>query len=34
MRLADVANNSDYWYFVVATAVVVDFLIYGATRLL
>lgn len=33
-RLADVAINSDYWYFVVVTAVLVDFVIYGATRLL
>jgi cytochrome c oxidase subunit 3 len=33
-RLADVAINSDYWYFVVVSAVLVDFIIYGATRLL
>jgi len=33
-RLADVAINSDYWYFVVITAVIVDFVIYGTTRLL
>jgi heme/copper-type cytochrome/quinol oxidase subunit 3 len=33
-RLADVAINSDYWYFVVVTAVIVDFIIYGTTRLL
>ncbi|HET7209873.1 MAG TPA: hypothetical protein VFI95_25095 [Terriglobales bacterium] len=33
-RLADVAINSDYWYFVVVTAVIIDFIIYGATRLL
>jgi len=33
-RLADVAINSDYWYFVVVTAVLVDFIIYGTTRLL
>jgi heme/copper-type cytochrome/quinol oxidase subunit 3 len=33
-RLADVAINSDYWYFVVVTAVIVDFLIYGTTRFL
>lgn len=33
-RLADVAVNSDYWYFVVVTAVLVDFIIYGTTRLL
>lgn len=34
MRLADVAINSDYWYFVVVTAVIIDFVIYGATRIL
>ncbi len=33
-RLADVAINSDYWYFVVVTAMIVDFLIYGTTRFL
>jgi heme/copper-type cytochrome/quinol oxidase subunit 3 len=33
-RLADAAINSDYWYFVVVTAVLMDFVIYGATRLL
>jgi cytochrome c oxidase subunit 3 len=33
-RLADVAINSDYWYFVVITALIVNFVIYGATRLL
>ena len=33
-RLADVAINSDYWYFVVVSAMIVDFLIYGTTRLL
>ena len=33
-RLADVAINSDYWYFVVVTAIIVDFVIYGTTRLL
>jgi heme/copper-type cytochrome/quinol oxidase subunit 3 len=33
-RLADAAINSDYWYFVVVTAVVSDFVVYGATRLL
>jgi heme/copper-type cytochrome/quinol oxidase subunit 3 len=33
-RLADVAINSDYWYFVVVTAVLSDFVVYGATRLL
>lgn len=33
-RLADVAINSDYWYFVVVTAIISDFVVYGATRLL
>ena len=33
-RLADVAINSDYWYFVVVTAIVSDVVVYGATRLL
>jgi cytochrome c oxidase subunit III len=33
-RLADVAINSDYWYFVVVSAVLMDFVIYGATGLL
>lgn len=33
-RLADVAINSDYWYFVVATGLIVDFVIYGTTRFL
>jgi heme/copper-type cytochrome/quinol oxidase subunit 3 len=33
-RLADVAINSDYWYFVVATAIISDFVVYGASRLL
>src|ERR1051326_1614869 len=33
-RLADVAINSDYWYFVVVTAVLLDFIIYGTTRFL
>jgi heme/copper-type cytochrome/quinol oxidase subunit 3 len=33
-RLADVAINSDYWYFVVVSAMIVDFLLYGTTRLL
>jgi heme/copper-type cytochrome/quinol oxidase subunit 3 len=33
-RLADVGINSDYWYFVVVSAVIVDFIIYGTTRLL
>ena len=33
-RLADVAINSDYWYFVVVSGLLVDFLIYGTTRFL
>ncbi len=33
-RLADVAINSDYWYFVVGSAMIVDFLIYATTRFL
>jgi cytochrome c oxidase subunit 3 len=33
-RLADVAINSDYWYFVVLTGGIVDLLIYGTTRFL
>jgi heme/copper-type cytochrome/quinol oxidase subunit 3 len=33
-RLADAAINSDYWYFVVITGFIVDFLIYGTTRFL
>jgi cytochrome c oxidase subunit III len=33
-RLADAAINSDYWYFVVVTGLLVDFVIYGATRFL
>jgi cytochrome c oxidase subunit 3 len=33
-RLADAAINSDYWYFVVVTGLMVDLLIYGATRFL
>jgi heme/copper-type cytochrome/quinol oxidase subunit 3 len=33
-RLADAAINSDYWYFVVITAWLVDFVIYGTTRFL
>jgi cytochrome c oxidase subunit III len=32
--LADAAINSDYWYFVVATGLMVDLLIYGTTRFL
>ena len=34
MRLADVAINSDYWYFVVISGFLVDFVIYGTTRFL
>jgi heme/copper-type cytochrome/quinol oxidase subunit 3 len=33
-RLVDAAINSDYWYFVVATALISSFVIYGTTRLL
>ncbi|MBV8892376.1 MAG: cytochrome C oxidase subunit III [Acidobacteria bacterium] len=33
-RLVDVAINSDYWYFVVASALVSDFVVYGAARFL
>jgi cytochrome c oxidase subunit III len=33
-RLADAAINSDYWYFVVITGLLMDFLIYGTTRFL
>jgi heme/copper-type cytochrome/quinol oxidase subunit 3 len=33
-RLADAAINSDYWYFVVFTGLMVDLLIYGTTRFL
>jgi len=33
-RLADAAINSDYWYFVVGTGLIVDLLIYGTTRFL
>jgi cytochrome c oxidase subunit III len=33
-RLADVAINSDYWYFVVVTGLIIDLLIYGTTRFL
>jgi heme/copper-type cytochrome/quinol oxidase subunit 3 len=31
-RIPDVAINSDYWYFVVVTGLVCDFIIYGSTR--
>ena len=34
MRLADVAINSDYWYFVVISGFMVDLVIYGTTRFL
>jgi cytochrome c oxidase subunit I+III len=33
-RLADVATNSDYWYFVVVSGLLTDFVIYGTTRFL
>jgi cytochrome c oxidase subunit 3 len=33
-RIPDVAINSDYWYFVVITGVICDFIIYGSTRFL
>jgi cytochrome c oxidase subunit 3 len=33
-RLADAAINSDYWYFVVITGLLMDVLIYGASRFL
>ena len=33
-RLADAAINSDYWYFVVVTGLIVDLVIYGTTRFL
>jgi heme/copper-type cytochrome/quinol oxidase subunit 3 len=33
-RLADAAINSDYWYFVVVTGLIIDLLIYGTTRFL
>ena len=32
MRFADAAMNSDYWYFVVATALLSDLVIYGTPR--
>jgi heme/copper-type cytochrome/quinol oxidase subunit 3 len=34
IRFADVGINSDYWYFVVVTAVIVDVILYGTTRFL
>ena len=33
-RLADAAINSDYWYFVVVTGLISDFVIYATTRFL
>lgn len=33
-RLADAAINSDYWYFVVVSGLIVDLMIYGTTRFL
>jgi heme/copper-type cytochrome/quinol oxidase subunit 3 len=33
-RLADVAINSDYWYFVVGSGLIVNFVIYATTRFL
>jgi cytochrome c oxidase subunit 3 len=33
-RLADAAINSDYWYFVVFTGLIINLLIYGTTRFL
>jgi cytochrome c oxidase subunit 3 len=33
-RLADASTNSDYWYFVVISGLMVDVLIYGTTRFL
>jgi len=33
-RLADAAVNSDYWYFVVISGVIANFIIYGTTRFL
>jgi cytochrome c oxidase subunit III len=33
-RVVDVSINSDYWYFVVATAMVSDVIVYGTTRFL
>jgi cytochrome c oxidase subunit III len=33
-RLVDVAMNSDYWYFVVATGLISDFIIYVTPRIL
>ncbi len=32
MRFADAAMNTDYWYFVVATAFATDIILYGTTR--
>lgn len=33
-RFADASNNSDYWYFVVATALLCNFVIYATPRFL
>lgn len=33
-RFADASNNSDYWYFVIVSALICDFVIYGASRFL
>ena len=33
-RVPDVAINSDYWYFVIITGIISDFIIYGTTRLM
>jgi len=33
-RLADAAINSDYWYFVVVSGLLMDFVVYGTTRFL
>jgi cytochrome c oxidase subunit III len=33
-RFSDASNNSDYWYFVVATALLCDFVIYATPRFL
>jgi heme/copper-type cytochrome/quinol oxidase subunit 3 len=33
-RLADASNNSDYWYFVIMTGLLCDFVIYGTPHFL
>lgn len=33
-RIVDASINSDYWFFVVASAMAVDLVIYGTTRLM